>query len=226
MLGGVQPNPLLYLHYLPGLRWTSESSRKPPWIPSRSPSSGSTCLSHLVLVGLNHRAGRSPSPSVPRPLLSRPNNLTAASIRTPAMEETADLLGQAVMVLADRLGDATRSASGLGDTAARALLAVVRCPSEPVEALAERLKLTAAGATRVLDRLEARHLARRTRTGADGRSRLVEPTTDGRRLAFRIEEARHAELTRALRSIASAESAALASALAQMLAAVNEAGKA
>lgn len=139
------------------------------------------------------------------------------------MDETADLMGQAVMALADRLATTTRSASGLGDTAAIALLAVVRSPSEPVEALAARLKLTAAGATRVLDRLEARHLVRRTRTGADGRSRLVEPTTEGRRLAYRIEEARTAELLGALQPIAPAESAMIGRTLAHMLAAINKA---
>lgn len=152
----------------------------------------------------------------------RPINLLIARKRNNAMDETAELLGQAVAVLAEKLADATRSASDLGDTAASALLTVVRCPGEPVDALAVHLRLTPAGATRVLHGLQARHLVRRMRTGTDGRSRLVEPTTQGRRLAFGIKQARHAELTRALHTVAPNESADLARLLARVLAAVNK----
>lgn len=141
------------------------------------------------------------------------------------MDETFELLGRAVEELAQRLAAITRITSGVGDTAALALLAVVRHPGEPVEALAARLRLTAAGTTRVLDRLEARYLVRRTRTGADGRSRLVEPTTEGRRLALRIEQARRGVMMHVLRPVAPAESAGLGQTLAHMLAAVNDRGR-
>lgn len=123
--------------------------------------------------------------------------------------------------LSDRVAAAVVGTSGLGQTAAEGLLTVCNHPGEPVEALASRLALTPAGATRLLDRLERKHLIRRKRAAGDGRSRVVQPTVDGRRLAFQMLKVRGEVTARMLAALSPVEQAELERLLASLLAASN-----
>src|SRR4051794_4492259 len=102
-----------------------------------------------------------------------------------------NVVGAMVVAVGDRLRDATEEAAGLGG----ALPAALVCLHEfagggPIDALAATLRVTHSRAVRVVDRLVAEGLARRTAGERDRRVVLVELTPAGRRAAARVMAAR------------------------------------
>lgn len=135
-----------------------------------------------------------------------------------------NMVGAFATALSDRVADAIAGSSGLGQTAAEGLIAVCNHPGEAVEALAARLMLTPTGATRLLDGLERKHLVRRTVAAGDKRSRCVQPTTHGRRLAFEMFRARRSVIEHVLVPLSPAKQAELGNLLERLLAALSHDG--
>lgn len=118
----------------------------------------------------------------------------------------------------------------LGEMLAPFGLAVVEyralriCAGGPVRAtdLTRRLGLTPSGGTELIDRLERRHLVKRSENPADRRSVLVALTVSGHRLATSAHAARRAELRRLARAMPPERQERLKSELEELLAAARE----
>jgi MarR family transcriptional regulator, negative regulator of the multidrug operon emrRAB len=138
-----------------------------------------------------------------------------------ANARTTNLLG----ALAVALGDATRSgveqATGLGVTASAALAMALAYPGQSVDALRRLLGLSAAGATRLVDGLQAEGLVERRPGMGDGRSRAVVMTAAGRKSARKVLEARSRVHARALAPLSTKERNELARMLEAMLTALT-----
>ena len=121
-----------------------------------------------------------------------------------------NVVGALAVALADRIGDATTAAAGVPGVPAAALAALHEWAGErPIQTLADGLRLSHSRTVRVIDRLEAEGLARRTRDRADGRSALVGLTPRGREAAQRVLAARAEVLGAALGALAPGDRAAL-----------------
>jgi DNA-binding MarR family transcriptional regulator len=132
-------------------------------------------------------------------------------------EQAANLLGALVLALSDRLEGAVTEAAGLAESDAIALSALDQFLDSPrVDLLAQVLGLSPSGAVRLVDRLEAVGLARRT-TGADARVTVVEPTTAGRERAQAVTRARRELMEQALAALAPSEQLQLGELAGRML---------
>jgi DNA-binding MarR family transcriptional regulator len=120
-----------------------------------------------------------------------------------------NLLGALTQVVTDRVAAAVAAASGQSLTGAAALSALDQFLDRPtIDQLRQVLGLTPSGAVRLVDRLaEAGYVTRGP--GADGRSRSVALTDEGRRAAARIAEARAAVLNQAVEHLTEDERATL-----------------
>ena len=111
------------------------------------------------------------------------------------MDHDLNVIGAFAVVLGDRNRDATEHASGMGGALPAALSALHEwAGGRTIETLASGLRLSHSRTVRVVDKLEARGLARRARDPVDGRGVLVELTPAGRRAGARVLEARAAAL--------------------------------
>lgn len=120
-------------------------------------------------------------------------------------EQAANLLGALVLALSDRLEGAVTEAAGLAESDAIALSALHHFLDSPrVDLLAQVLGLSPSGTVRLVDRLEAAGLARRS-TGADGRVTVVELTAAGRDRAQAVTRARGELMEQALGGLAESE---------------------
>ena len=116
-------------------------------------------------------------------------------------KQAANLLGALVLALSDRLEGAVTEAAGLAESDAIALSALHQFLDSPrVDLLAQVLGLSPSGAVRLVDRLEAAGLARRT-MGADARVTGVELTADGRERALAVTRARGELMEKALAAV-------------------------
>lgn len=132
-------------------------------------------------------------------------------------DRACNLLGALAVAVGDAIGVAVEEASRHGVTAAAALATVAAYPREPVDALRRTLLLSAAGATRLIDRLQADGLIERRAGKGDGRSRAVVLTDTGRKRAGSVLVARRAVLSRALAPLSSDDRLELARLLEVML---------
>jgi DNA-binding MarR family transcriptional regulator len=115
------------------------------------------------------------------------------------MDHDLNVIGALVVVLGDRIRDATEQASGMGGALPAALSALHEwAGGRSIETLAGGLRLSHSRTVRVVDRLEERGLARRGRDPADGRGVLVHLTPAGRRAGRAVLDARAAALEEAL----------------------------
>jgi DNA-binding MarR family transcriptional regulator len=115
------------------------------------------------------------------------------------MDHDLNVAGALVVVLGDRIRDATEEASGMGGALPAALSSLHEWASgRTIETLAGGLRLSHSRTVRVVDRLEQQGLATRTRDPADGRGVLVHLTPEGRRAGRRVLDARAAALEAAL----------------------------
>jgi DNA-binding MarR family transcriptional regulator len=132
------------------------------------------------------------------------------------MDHDLNVIGALVVVLGDRIRDATEQASGMGGALPAALSALHEwAGGRTIETLAGGLRLSHSRTVRVVDRLEERGLARRARDPHDGRSVLVHLTPAGERAGRRVLDARAAALEQA---IAAAERGELAQIAERLLA--------
>jgi DNA-binding MarR family transcriptional regulator len=108
-------------------------------------------------------------------------------------------IGAMVVALGDRLRAATEAAAEMPASFPAALSALrMWAGGQPVDVLADGLRLSHSRAVRVVDRLEEHGLARRRRSPDDGRAVLVDLTAAGRRAADRVVAARAQALEEAL----------------------------
>lgn len=136
-----------------------------------------------------------------------------------SLDREANLLGALALIVTDTTAAAVAGASGQASTAAAALSALYQFLDRPtLDALRRVLGLTPSGAVRLVDRLAGEGLVTRG-PGADGRSRAVILTADGRRVAKQIAAARSATLRHALADLSAAERDTLHSLLGRIMAA-------
>jgi MarR family transcriptional regulator, negative regulator of the multidrug operon emrRAB len=136
-------------------------------------------------------------------------------------DRTNNLLGALVVALGDAMRASVEKASGHGVTASAALATAFAFPGKSVDHLRRILGLSAAGATRLVDRLEADGLVERRATLDDGRSRAVLLTDAGSKCADSVLEARRAVHSRALAALSIDERNQLARMLDSMLTALT-----
>jgi DNA-binding MarR family transcriptional regulator len=127
------------------------------------------------------------------------------------MDHDLNVIGALVVVLGDRIRDATEEASGMGGALPAALSALHEwAGGRTIETLAGGLRLSHSRTVRVVDRLEAQGLARRAPDPADGRGVLVHLTPAGRRAGRGVLDARAGALEAALPQGERGELAAMA----------------
>jgi len=115
------------------------------------------------------------------------------------MDHDLNVIGALVVVLGDRLRDATEEASGMRGALPAALTALHEwAGGRTIETLAGGLRLSHSRTVRVIDKLESRGLATRSRDPADGRGVLVHLTPAGRSAGRAVLDARAAALEGAL----------------------------
>jgi MarR family transcriptional regulator, negative regulator of the multidrug operon emrRAB len=121
------------------------------------------------------------------------------------MGHAANVVGAGVLALAEVLRDATERAADHGSSAPAALAALeTYLDGSSIDELRRVLGITHSGAVRLVDRLEAGGLLRRTVVG-DARARGLVLTPAGRRAAQRVLDDRAAALAMALAPLSAAE---------------------
>ena len=132
-------------------------------------------------------------------------------------QHAANVLGALSLVVADRMNAAVEAVAALGPSAPAALAALHEfLDGGSVTQLSSVLGLSHSGTVRLVDRLAVESLVERI--GAqDGRAVSVVLTSSGRRVAFRILQARSKALTSALSTLTSEEVDNLVAALDTML---------
>jgi len=120
----------------------------------------------------------------------------------------ANLLGAVSLATADHVSDLADAAVGLGGQTAPALVLIAMSPRVTIKHLAERLRLSHAGAVRMVDRLEQEGLARRV-PAVDRREVRLVLTRKGAASRERLRHARQDSLTETLSSLSQAQKAAL-----------------
>ena len=121
------------------------------------------------------------------------------------LDRAGNLLGALSLAVSDRTADAIGDAAGQSETAAITLSALHHFLDDPsLDRVRRVLGLTASGAVRLVDRLQAAGYVTR-RPGRDGRSVSVRLTASGRRAAQRVSAARGAVLDEALSVLDPAE---------------------
>lgn len=114
---------------------------------------------------------------------------------------TANLLGALALVVTDQLDQRVEKAAGQSGNGPAALSALDQFLDRPtLDVVAHVLGLTHSGAVRLVDRLSRSGLVERS-NGADGRSRAVILTSDGRRSASAVATARAHYLTALVASL-------------------------
>lgn len=137
------------------------------------------------------------------------------------MNRLTNLVGVFSLAVADRLAPDVPGRTLAGSSTAAALVTLLAHPSHGVGWLADVLGLTSSGATRLVERLLAEGLVH-LGASADGRSRSLQLTEDGR---LRAEEAlvhRDAEIARSLACLSEAEQETLERLLATMVSALAD----
>jgi MarR family transcriptional repressor of emrRAB len=132
-------------------------------------------------------------------------------------QHAANVLGALSLVVADRMNAAVEAVAAVGPSAPAALAALHEfLDGGSVTQLSSVLGLSHSGTVRLVDRLAVEGLVERV--GAkDGRAVSVVLTSNGRRVALRIRQARSKALTIALSALTSEEVDNLAVALDTML---------
>jgi MarR family transcriptional repressor of emrRAB len=134
------------------------------------------------------------------------------------MDHDHNVIGALVVVLGDRIREATEEAAGMRGAFPAALSALHEwAGGRTIETLASGLRLSHSRTVRVVDRLTAAGLARRVRDPVDRRSVLVELTPAGRRAGRRVLDARAAALEESLASLGPADRGALGGVAEQLL---------
>ena len=133
------------------------------------------------------------------------------------VDHDTNVAGALVVALGDRMRDAVEDAAGMAGAGPAALSALHEwAGGRSIDTLAGGLRLSHSRAVRVVDRLAADGLARRTPDPGDARTVLVELTPAGRRAGQRVLAARAGALEASLSVLDAGERRAFA-ALAETL---------
>lgn len=109
---------------------------------------------------------------------------------SPPAGQTANLLGALALAVSDRVTETVADRSGRSASSVAALSALDQFLGEPsIDLLSRVLGLSQSGTVRLVDRLEAEGLVRRS-SGTDARTTTVPLTSAGRRSARRLEATR------------------------------------
>ena len=129
-----------------------------------------------------------------------------------------NVVGAMGLVLGDRLRAATEEAAGLAGALPAALVSLHEwAGGRPIDVLASALRVSHSRAVRVVDRLEADGLARRSADPDDARMVLVALTPKGRARARRVLDARARAIGDCLGGLSAPERATLAGLAAKVL---------
>jgi DNA-binding MarR family transcriptional regulator len=128
----------------------------------------------------------------------------------------ANLLGAASLGVSDRVSEAAETSTGLGGQAASALVLIGMSPRITIKLLAERLRLSHAGAVRLVDRLEDAGLARRE-ASEDKREVRIAMTRKGHAAHERLRQARREALDDIVSALSASQQAALEPVLAKLV---------
>jgi DNA-binding MarR family transcriptional regulator len=146
----------------------------------------------------------------------------ANDLRTTKSDEwMANLLGAFALALTDGIRRSIETASRLGFTDSAALATVAASPAEPLDCLARTLRLSGAGTSRLVDRLQTEGLMMRRTGDSDNRSRAVVLTDAGLERANLVLASRRTALLRALTPLSAEEREALGRLLETMLTALT-----
>jgi len=128
----------------------------------------------------------------------------------------ANLVGAFALVAADAQRAAAAEAAGHGSAAPAALTTLLAFPGISIDRLRRAVGLTHSGGVRLVDRLEADGLVRRT-AAPDGRVAALELTRAGRKRAQRTLDRREAALGELLGPLTELERTSLTSLLERLL---------
>ena len=120
----------------------------------------------------------------------------------------ANLLGAASLGISDRVAEAAEASTGLGGETAPALVLIGMTPRVTIKLLAERLRLSHAGAVRLVDRLEKAGLVRRE-SSEDKREVRLAMTRKGHAAHERLRRARQDTIKTIVSTLSAAQRAAL-----------------
>ena len=135
------------------------------------------------------------------------------------MDHDLNVVGALLVVLGDRMRDASEDAAGMGGAFPAALVSLHEwAGGRTIETLAGGLRLSHSRTVRVIDRLEAAGLAARARDPADGRGVLVRLTPAGRSAGQRVLDARARALEAGVSSLEPGDRRALAAIAERLLA--------
>jgi DNA-binding MarR family transcriptional regulator len=130
-----------------------------------------------------------------------------------AVGHDENVIGAAVLLVADRMRQAVEPVTGTTGASAAGLTALLAwADGAHIDALAAGLRLSHSRAVRVVDGLERDGLAVRTADRTDGRRALVRLTRTGRATAERVLDARSAALRDVLATLTEDQRRALADA--------------
>ena len=133
-------------------------------------------------------------------------------------ERTANLLGALALTLSDRAAAAVQGDAGVSGSDAAALVTLRNyAEGEPLDLLRRALALSHPGVVRLADRLQARGLVERHRSGRDGRAVALRLTAAGRRSADAALAARADAIDAALETLDPGQRRALTPMLELML---------
>src|SRR5215207_7333028 len=122
------------------------------------------------------------------------------------ISQVSNRLGALALTLSDGVREATEAATGTAGGLPAALVSLREwADGQPVDVLAEAMRVSHSRAVRVVDRLEEAGLARREADPADGRRALVRLEPAGHALAARALEARAQVLVSAVAGLDAAD---------------------
>jgi DNA-binding MarR family transcriptional regulator len=127
-----------------------------------------------------------------------------------------NLLGAVCLSMADKMEEAATEAAGLEGRAAAALVLVGMAPGMTIKQLAERLRLSHAGAVRLVQRLDGGQLLKREGSH-DRREVRLSLSRKGGAAVERIRAARGRALSEAASALSGKESAMLGLALVKLM---------
>jgi DNA-binding MarR family transcriptional regulator len=136
------------------------------------------------------------------------------------MDQLSNLVGALALALTDAQRREMARASGLGESAAAAVVTLGEYPGLSVAALAGIIGLTHSATVRLADDLGRRGLVRRS-PGGDRRSVGLRLTDDGAALRLRLMAARAGVLRRATEAVAADDRAAFARGVTSVLEALT-----
>lgn len=126
-----------------------------------------------------------------------------------ASDRLVNLLGVLALGVSDRMRSAVAEAMPLGGETAAAMIVIGHAPTMSIDQLSRILRLSHAGAVRLVDRLVERNFVKKQASAIDRRIMSLVLTTEGRRQREKLLALRRAALTALVKQVAPEDLAAL-----------------